>query len=79
MTRPREYYTAIVEREFRKALNLTPDDIVHVELGDEEINIGHGGRLLTCDCDNDENFVFVDLFENSEPVIFPIPADYLLT
>jgi hypothetical protein len=76
MTRKtREQFAQIIEREFRKSLGLEPTTGVVVDLSaDEVIKVFCNTDVYECDCDNDEDFIFVS---NDDVVTFPIPADYL--
>jgi hypothetical protein len=68
-------YAAIIEREFRNAVNtLAP---LYVELGDELITVWYRMATYQCDCDSDEEFIFVCLENPAYTVRFPIPEDYL--
>lgn len=68
-------YAAIIEREFRRAVNVGADEPVHVDLADEEITITCRCQTLFCDCDSDTDFVFID--QRGNELIIPIPTDYL--
>lgn len=79
MTKPAEYYANIIRREFAKAMSCDPS-AVHVDIpeGSEMIIVDCDFMHFVCDCDDDENFVFVGHTSESDVVItFPIPADYL--
>jgi hypothetical protein len=69
-------YEGIIEREWRKAL-MDNENPVHVELDldAEEIKVWYRCCVYTCDCDDDENFVFVRQ-DNGLNIVFPIPEDY---
>ncbi len=71
------HFSDIIEREFRKAINEKQRETMHVELGDELITVWYRMGTYQCDCDNDEEFVFVCLENPSYTVRFPIPEDYL--
>jgi hypothetical protein len=71
----REQFAQIIEREFRKKLEIQPTAIVHVDMSEDEvIRVLYGNEIYECDCDNDEEFIFVS---NYNVVTFSIPADYL--
>ena len=70
-------YAAIIKREFRKAVNAMPHAPMQIELGDELITVWYHIGTYQCDCDNDEEFIFVCLENPSYTVRFPIPENYL--
>jgi hypothetical protein len=79
MTRKtREQFAQIIEREFRKAVQ---NDVlpVHVDMcpDEEMIRVTYRKTTYECDCDNDEEFIFVCRENPTWVVRFPIPADYL--
>jgi hypothetical protein len=79
MTRKtQEQYAQIIEREFRKGVQNTTLPI-HVDMAPDEEMIRVTFRTATyeCDCDNDEEFIFVCRGNPTWVVRFPIPADYL--
>jgi hypothetical protein len=71
----RDQFAQIIEREFRKTLEIKPTASVLVDMSEDEIiKVSYNNRIYECDCDNDEEFVFVS---NDHVVTFSIPADYL--
>jgi hypothetical protein len=76
MTRKtREQFAQIIEREFRKTLEIQPTASVHVDMSEDElIKVLYGNTFYECDCDSDEEFIFVS---ENDVVTFPIPADFL--
>jgi hypothetical protein len=71
----RERFVRIIEREFRKALEIKPTASVAVDMSEDEvIRVLYGKDIYECDCDNDEEFIFVS---NDNMVSFSIPTDYL--
>jgi hypothetical protein len=71
----REQFVQIIEREFRKALEIRVTASVVVDRSEDElIRILYDNEIYNCDCHNDEEFVFVS---NDNVVTFSIPADYL--
>jgi hypothetical protein len=69
----REQFARIIEREFRKTIQATASVVVDMS-EDEVIRVLYDNETYECDCDNDEEFVFVS---NDNVVTFSIPADYL--
>lgn len=68
-------FAQIIEREFRKALQTPPEASVVVDMSEDEIiRVLHNNNIYKCDCDNDDDFVFVS---KHHVVTFSIPADYL--
>jgi hypothetical protein len=76
MTRKtREQFAQIIEREFRKTLEIPPTASVLVDMSEDElIKVLYDGNMYECDCDSDEEFIFV---MDNDTISFPIPADYL--
>jgi hypothetical protein len=76
MTRKtREQFAKIIEREFRKALEIQTTASVVVDMPEDElIKILYDSEIYNCDCDNDDEFVFVS---NDNVVTLSVPADYL--
>jgi hypothetical protein len=71
----REQFARIIEREFRKTVEIQATVSVVVDMSDDEvIRVLYDDEIYECDCDNDEEFVFVS---NDIVVTFSIPADYL--
>ena len=71
----REQFARIIEREFRKTLEIEATSSVVVDMSEDEvIRVLYDSKIYNCDCDNDEEFVFVS---NDNVVTFSIPADYL--
>jgi hypothetical protein len=71
----REQFARIIEREFRKAVEVEASANVIVDMSEDEVvRVLYGNEIYECDCDNDEEFVFVS---NDNVVIFSIPTDYL--
>jgi hypothetical protein len=71
----REQFARIIEREFRKAVEIQATASVVVDMSEDEvIRVLFDNEIYECDCDNDEEFVFVS---NDNVVTFSIPADYL--
>jgi hypothetical protein len=71
----REQFARIVEREFRKTVEIQATTSVVVDMSEDEvIRVLFDNEIYECDCDNDEEFVFVS---NDNVVTFSIPADYL--
>jgi hypothetical protein len=70
-----EQFAQIIEREFRKTLEIRPSASVLVDMSEDEvIRVLYDSELYECDCDNDDEFIFVSI---SKAVTFAIPADYL--
>jgi hypothetical protein len=76
MTRKtREQFVRIIEREFRKTVEIQATASVVVDMSEDEvIRVLYNNETYKCNCDNDEEFVFVS---NDNVVTFSIPADYL--
>jgi hypothetical protein len=71
----REQFARIIEREFRKTVEIQATVSVVVDMSEDEvIRALYDDEIYECDCDNDEEFVFVS---NDNVVTFSIPADYL--
>jgi hypothetical protein len=71
----REQFARIIEREFRKTVEIQATTSVVVDMSEDEvIRVLFDNEIYECDCDNDEEFVFVS---NDNVVTFSIPADYL--
>jgi hypothetical protein len=70
----REQFAQIIEREFRKTLEIEPTASVLVDMSEDEVIRVCNNAIYECDCDNDEEFIFVS---NYNVVTFSIPADYL--
>jgi hypothetical protein len=71
----REQFAQIIEREFRKTLRIQTTASVVVDMSEDEIiRVLYDNEIYECDCDNDEEFVFVS---NYTVVTFDIPADFL--
>jgi hypothetical protein len=71
----REQFAQIIEREFRKTLEIKPAASVLVDMPEDEIiKVSYDNHIYECDCDSDEEFIFVS---NNRIVTFSIPADYL--
>jgi len=71
----REQFARIIEREFRKAVEIPATASVVVDMSEDEvIRVLFDSEIYECDCDNDEEFVFVS---NYNVVAFSIPTDYL--
>jgi hypothetical protein len=71
----RERFAQIIEREFRKALEIKSTASVVVDMSEDEvIRVLYGNEIYECDCDNDQEFRFAS---NYNVVAFSIPADYL--
>ena len=71
----RDQFARIIEREFRKTVQIKATASVVVDMSEDEvIRVLYGSDIYKCDCDNDEEFVFVS---NDNAVTFSIPADYL--
>ena len=71
----REQFARIIEREFRKTVEIQATTSVVVDMSEDEvIRVLFDNEIYECDCDNDEEFVFV---ANDNVVTFSIPADYL--
>jgi hypothetical protein len=74
-SKTREQFAQIIEREFRKTLEIPPTASVLVDMSEDElIKVLYDGNMYECDCDSDEEFIFVS---NYNVVTFSIPADYL--
>jgi hypothetical protein len=76
MTRKtREQFAQIIEREFRKTLEIRPTARVLVDMSEDEvIRVLYDSDIYECDCDSDEEFIFVSAHN---VVTFSIPTDYL--
>jgi len=73
-----EQFTQIIEREFRKTLAIQPTAGVLVEMPEDEvIRVLYDNDIYECDCDSDEEFVFICCENPAYIVRFPIPTDYL--
>jgi hypothetical protein len=71
----REQFAEIIECEFRKTLEIKPAASVLVDMSEDEvIRVLYGNDIYECDCDNDDEFIFVS---NYKVVTFAIPTDYL--
>jgi hypothetical protein len=71
----REQFAQIIEREFRKTLGIQTTTSVVVDMSEDEIiRVLYDDEVYECDCDNDEEFIFVS---NYTVVTFNIPADFL--
>jgi hypothetical protein len=71
----REQFAQIIERKFRKQIEIEPTTSVVVDMAEDEvIRVLYDDEIYECDCDNDEEFVFVS---NDNVVTFGIPAEYL--
>ena len=71
----REQFAQIIEREFREKLKIPPTTSVHVDMSEDEIiRVLYDNDVYECDCDSDDEFIFVS---NCNVVTFSIPADYL--
>ena len=68
-------YAAIIEREFRKTLEISHTVPVIVDMSEDEvIKVLYDGAMYVCNCDSDDTFEFNTTDDN---ISFPIPADYL--
>jgi len=71
----REQFAQIIEREFRNTLEIKPAASVLVDMSEDEvIRVLYANDIYECDCDSDEEFIFVS---KCNVVTFAIPADYL--
>lgn len=71
-------FAQIIEREFRKTLAVQPTTGVFVDMSEDEvIRILYDNDIYICDCDSDEEFVFIRCETPAHIVRFPIPTDYL--
>jgi hypothetical protein len=71
----REQFAKIIEREFRKTVEIQATASVVVDMSEDEvIRVLYSNEIYECDCDNDEEFIFVS---NYNVVTFSIPSDYL--
>jgi hypothetical protein len=59
----REQFAQIIEREFRKTLKIRPTARVLVDMSEDEvIRVLCDNDIYECDCDNDEEFIFVSSY-----------------
>jgi hypothetical protein len=64
MTRKtREQFAQIIEREFRKTLEIPTAASVLVDMSEDElIKVLYDDNMYECDCDSDEEFICLTLF-----------------